>query len=44
MSIGSDEDFVDAVDDVAAEIVVAATEITTNAGCGSSDAVAAFTI
>jgi hypothetical protein len=44
MLTGSDEDYVDAVDYVAAEIVVAATEITTNAGCDSSDEVEAFSI
>jgi hypothetical protein len=46
MSTGSDKDYVDAVDvaAVATDIVVAATEITTNAGSESSNEVEAFTI
>jgi hypothetical protein len=46
MSTGSDEDYVDAVDvaAVATDIVVAATEIPTNAGSDSSDDVEACTI
>jgi hypothetical protein len=41
--MSTDEDYVDAVDAVATDIVVTATEITTNAGSDSSDEVEAFT-